>query len=646
MRNSWDKLYLIAREYYLNKGDLLVPARFVTQEGYNLGTWVGYQRQWYKNLDTEKLMSCDKERIEQLQLIGIDFNPINTKWQIKFRSARKYYENNSTLVCPNGYCMDDGFNLYSWLEEQRFLKASEKLSKERITALESIGVIWEMYSHKWDEWFDLAKRYFEKYNNLSIPYEGIFEGRNIGAWIANMRSRKEVPKKGRKLTSRQVSLLNSLEIEWDVSNKTWSTSFPEQAIYHYIKRNFPTAINRHSKFQYELDVYIPELRLGIEYDGRWHIDKKDLDIKKNIYFTENNILLIRVRESMLPTLDGQNHVIVVKPHDYSELTLAINQILKIISYEVMGVIVNRDIDVIRDYAEIIQYKNSINYNWMKMYGRANKYYLEKGDLLVPKRSSDLGSWISRQRRAYQGYDKMGRSTGHLSKEQIEMLESIGMTWDVKEDKRNEMYQEVEKYYSKFGNLRVNIHYKTENGNSLGRWINWQKIKNKRYDGITSKEQNFLNSKGICWDSLEREWEEMYQKAKEFYNRHQHLLVSTLGTDNGEKRLAQWIGTQRHNYKVNNNVLTLERKEFLEKIGMEWCPIETTWEKWFELAEKYFVQNNHLNISQSYIAENGQKLGLWIGTQRQKKKNFNRKNKKLGTLSEKKVDRLNRVGMIW
>ncbi len=75
------------------------------------------------------------------------------------------------------------------------------------------------------------------------------------------------------------------------------TSFPEQAIYFYIKKVFPDAINRDCHLGVELDIYIPSKQIAIEYDGAfWHKDKKR-DERKNKFCKENKILLFRVMEN-------------------------------------------------------------------------------------------------------------------------------------------------------------------------------------------------------------------------------------------------------------------------------------------------------------------------------------------------------------
>lgn len=46
---KWMKMYNLAARYYDANGDLLIPSRYKTSEGINLGTWIKHQRQRYKD---------------------------------------------------------------------------------------------------------------------------------------------------------------------------------------------------------------------------------------------------------------------------------------------------------------------------------------------------------------------------------------------------------------------------------------------------------------------------------------------------------------------------------------------------------------------------------------------------------------------
>lgn len=81
-----------------------------------------------------------------------------------------------------------------------------------------------------------------------------------------------------------------------------NTSFPEQAIYYYVKKLYPDAINRYKGVfdnGMELDIYIPSIQLGVEYDGgAWHNNEESHFKERTKYeiCQNKNIFLIRVKE--------------------------------------------------------------------------------------------------------------------------------------------------------------------------------------------------------------------------------------------------------------------------------------------------------------------------------------------------------------
>ena len=80
------------------------------------------------------------------------------------------------------------------------------------------------------------------------------------------------------------------------------TSFPEQAIYYYLKQEFEDTQNRMDLVGKEVDIFIPCMNLGIEYDGVYfHNSKEALEREKNKYnyLKEYGIKLIRIREKGL-----------------------------------------------------------------------------------------------------------------------------------------------------------------------------------------------------------------------------------------------------------------------------------------------------------------------------------------------------------
>lgn len=95
-------------------------------------------------------------------------------------------------------------------------------------------------------------------------------------------------------------------------NKRIRTSFSEQAIYYYLKEVFGIDVINGYKCTNsegtEIDIYIENIRLGIEYDGFYHASKKSMirDVKKNQILNQLGIQLIRIREEGVPLLNSAN----------------------------------------------------------------------------------------------------------------------------------------------------------------------------------------------------------------------------------------------------------------------------------------------------------------------------------------------------
>ena len=85
--------------------------------------------------------------------------------------------------------------------------------------------------------------------------------------------------------------------------KESNTSFPEQAIFFYLKQIFPDAVNSEKTIiRMDLDIYIPSLHTAIEYDSfiRHNEEKRiNRELRKNQLCKEKGITLIRLRETGL-----------------------------------------------------------------------------------------------------------------------------------------------------------------------------------------------------------------------------------------------------------------------------------------------------------------------------------------------------------
>ena len=147
-----------------------------------------------------------------------------------------------------------------------------------------------------------------------------------------------------------------------------STSFPEQAVFYYIKELFPDAINRYTDLGFEIDVFIPSYAIGIEYDGQYYHSNTDSDVEKDNKAVENHITLIRIREPNCPNLKSSSPIIQRKSLSYEDLEDAISRTICLVE-ERTQLKLSISIDIQRDYSKI----NSLFVQMIKEGSIANKY---------------------------------------------------------------------------------------------------------------------------------------------------------------------------------------------------------------------------------------------------------------------------------
>lgn len=141
-------------------------------------------------------------------------------------------------------------------------------------------------------------------------------------------------------------------------------SFCEQAVFYYIRKAFPDAINSDQHLGIELDIFIPSIKTAIEYDGEaWHNSERRLknDEKKNVVCKESGIRLIRIREPRLPGIDTCDVIIRSDSTTNESLNQAIKQLLYLLGSSTSNVNIDADGGIILDQYAKKKYENSLAY---------------------------------------------------------------------------------------------------------------------------------------------------------------------------------------------------------------------------------------------------------------------------------------------
>ena len=500
---QWSENYGLAKNYYEHYGNLIVPFKFKTingyeydEEGVSLGVWIVSQRRNKKLTD---------ERKKLLLNIGMQFGGTNDfKWSENYELAKKYFEHHGDLniACKfktiNGYEYDEsGVNLGWWLDKQRH---NEALSKEKKELLLAIGMYFEDYVDlQWNKNYELAKKYFEYHGDLNIAckfktingYEYDESGVNLGEWLRQQRSRKNLSEENKK------KLLKIGMYFGGVNDLKWNKNYELAKKYYEYHGNLKISKNFKTLNGYEYD------EAGVSL-GVWLAKQR---------FNNN---LSKERKKLLSDIG--------------------------IHFE--------------DYNDV---------QWNKYYELAKKYYEHYGNLNVLARFKtingyeydetgvNLGMWLAHQ-----------RLNNNLSKEREKLLLNIGMRFEDYDDVQwNKYYELAKKYYEHYGNLKIPRKFKTingylydETGVNLGIWLTTQR-QNKN---LSEERRNLLSNIGMRFISLKEEkiWYSLYEQALKFYKQYGAWSEENLDRIDNKDIMAYgsiltWLKEQRKNPNLNKNM---------------------------------------------------------------------------------------------
>jgi superfamily II DNA or RNA helicase len=260
--------------------------------------------------------------------------------------------------------------------------------------------------------------------------------------------------------------------------------------------------------------------------------------------------------------------------------------------------------------------------WEVGFDYLQRYHQREGNCIVPQTHKEngygLGKWVSVQRL---NQDK-------LSPKHRERLDEVRFVWDPLEAAWEEGYRHLTIYVKRMGHARVPQSHK-ENTFPLGPWISNLRAKK---DKLSPQRRHRLDELGFDWDPLGTRWEEGFHHLKLYKEREGHCRVPVSYKEKDGFSLGEWVNNQR----AKKDSLTEERQKRLNDIDFIWDPFDDDWETAFGHLKLYREREGHCRVPQSYKAEDGYRLGQWVGVQRQSK----------GSLPQGRLQRLDELGFVW
>ena len=229
---AWAKGLEAAKRYHQQYGDLQVPTGYKDDTGFALGNWIRNTRARYRN------GALTQDQIEELEVLGIVWNMVDSRWEHCYAEAAAYYERHGNLAFPKHYVTESGLRLGPWLENQRASYLKGELSSDKIQRLEAIGMLWEgRNDRQWRQAYEAARRYFQNHGDLEIPYEYVTpDGLRLGQWVVRQRMAYKGTLSGKGKINRKAlspvrkKLLDAIGMDWREED-SWQRHYQDLLAY-------------------------------------------------------------------------------------------------------------------------------------------------------------------------------------------------------------------------------------------------------------------------------------------------------------------------------------------------------------------------------------------------------------------------------
>ncbi len=281
-----------------------------------------------------------------------------------------------------------------------------------------------------------------------------------------------------------------------------------------------------------------------------------------------------------------------------------------------------------------------NVIWEDYYELLKQYQEEHGNIDVPIdyqiNQINLGMWLSRQKHAYKEQE-----TGRITQDQIQLLEELGINWQIHNTTWKDYYELLKQYQEEHGNIDVPFSYE-KNGIKLGKWLSDQRqlYKGKRKGKISEDQIQLLEELGIKWKIRTTTWKDYYELLKQYQEEHGNIDVPFSYEKNGIK-LGIWLVNQRQAYiRQGTCIITQDQIQLLEELGIKWKIRTTTWKDYYELLKQYQEEHGNIDVPCSY-EKNGIKLGKWLAARR-----YAYIGKGTARITQDQIRLLNELNMDW
>ena len=567
---SWDLMYSYAADYFRENGNLEVPRRYKTPDGYSLGQWIFTQRKVYSGEQYGKL---SEDRIRKLEEIGMQWESMrDLSWSRYYSEAEAYYRKHGDLRVQTDHVTETGLPLGRWIINLRIRRKNHvqaaSLTPERIEALDRIGMVWDVPDYIWAQYYALLMQYHKEHGNIQIPKDYITEnGIRLGTWLAALRRRYNGRAENRApLTDEQIRQLDELGMVWDPLEQRWDRAYAHAEAYYNQHQELNVPATYKCADGFALGKWLDQQRKN-RADGKLSNRRYDKLCALGMVWDKGDSWEKKYELAHAFFLEQGNLDL---PPDYKADGIWLANWLKEQRQIYIG---NRPGKQLSE--DQIQRLNAIGMEWGNrakqrqqsawdvQYAEARRFYEQYGHLNIPTddcsaSSKKLRRWLKRQR------SESGRRK--LSDTQKKQLEAIGFQWST--DSWEAGFDHARQYFLEHGRLDAPPDYVCEDGYKLGSWLSNQRTNLKKtdtYRHLSKEKKARLDTIGMVWNYKQAAWDEGYKHAEEYLKQLNGAAWKTTYVSPDGYKTGAWLQGQVR--AKEKGKLSPKREKLLKKIGL-------------------------------------------------------------------------------
>ena len=190
-RYRWEQSFQKLLAYKHEHGNVVVPQKYKTSDGFGLGGWVASQGR------KEKLGTLGQDKKHRLEEVGFSWGRSHARyrWEQSFQKLLAYKHEHGNVVVPQKYKTSDGFGLGGWVASQGRKEKLGTLGQDKKHRLEEVGFSWgrSHARYRWEQSFQKLLAYKHEHGNVVVPQKyKTSDGFGLGWWVTRQRRAEQL----------------------------------------------------------------------------------------------------------------------------------------------------------------------------------------------------------------------------------------------------------------------------------------------------------------------------------------------------------------------------------------------------------------------------------------------------------------------